>query len=118
MRRQQIGVQGGAERVPVEKRPACRPDGFHRRLNGRLQLGDGECVQLMRIGGRDAELHQHGLRQPQGAFFLAHPDHRATLHDGAVEQPHRHRHRQQGADFRPAAGLTKDRHVAGIAAKR
>ncbi len=43
---------------------------------------------------------------------------RATLNDGALEQPFRGRHRHQRADFTAAARLAEQRHVLRIAAER
>ena len=110
-------VDHRAERIAVEQRLRRGADRLLRGFHRRQKLRHRQRLQLAKVVAGEAEHLQHGIGQLGCAVALAQPDRRAALHDGAMEQPARRRHRQQRADLAAAAELAEDRDVARIAAE-
>src|SRR6185437_13563741 len=113
--RRELGAVGDrAEIVAVEQLPPGRADRTRGRRHRPLQLPARDFLQAVAIA---AELLEDRVGEGRAALAGGDADRRAALHDGAVKEALRRRHRQENADLTAAARLAEDRDVAGVAAE-
>ncbi len=75
-------------------------------------------MQQSTVGGAQTQFPEQVVSVALGVLLGGHPQHRRrTLHDGAVEQAARPRHREQRCDLRSAPRLSEQRDATGVAAE-